>query len=90
MGHGFGNCLLKQLPITYWPSGPAMLLPLSWHHRGRPAQLLGSAINCGIGPAGPAMENQVNKATAGASKQLRGDALLGPGQITATPGCDHQ
>jgi hypothetical protein len=36
------------------------------------------------------VEHQVNKAATAASEQLSGDALLGPGQITTTPGCDHQ
>jgi hypothetical protein len=32
----------------------------------------------------------VNKAATAASKQLSGNPLLGPGQITATTGRDHQ
>jgi hypothetical protein len=36
------------------------------------------------------MEHQVNKATAGPSKQLSGNPLMGPGQITASSGRDHQ
>ena len=35
-------------------------------------------------------EQQVNKAATAAGEQLSGNPLLGPGQITTTPGCDHQ
>jgi hypothetical protein len=31
----------------------------------------------------------VNKAATAAGEQLSGNALLGPGQITAASGCDH-
>ena len=85
-----GNGLLEQLTIANWPSGPAMELPLGWHHRGRPAQLLGRPINGGISAAGTAMEEQMHQPAAGASQQLSGDALLGPGQITTAPGRDHK
>jgi hypothetical protein len=67
-----------------------MELPLGWHHRGRPAQLLGSAANSGISATGTAVEQQVNKVAARASQQLSGHALLRPGQITTAPSCDHQ
>jgi hypothetical protein len=36
------------------------------------------------------MEEQMHQPATAAGEQLSGDALLGPGQITATPGCDHQ
>ena len=51
---------------------------------------MGSSANGGIGPAGTAMEQQVNKVAAGASQQLSGDALMGPGQITTATGRDHK
>jgi hypothetical protein len=47
-------------------------------------------IDGGISAAGTAMEHQVNKATAGPSKQLSGNPLMGPGQITAASGRDPQ
>ena len=36
------------------------------------------------------MEKQMHQPAAAAGEQLSGDALLGPGQITATPGRDHK
>ena len=90
MCNSAGNGLLEQLPITDWPSGPAMELPLSWHHQGRPAQLLGRPTNGGISAAGTAMEEQMHQPATAAGEQLSGNPLLGPGQITATTGCDHK
>ena len=79
VGHGFGNGLLEQLAIADRPGGAAVLLPLGWHHRGRPAQLLGRPTNGGIGSTGPAMEQQMHRPTASARQKLSGNALLGPG-----------
>jgi hypothetical protein len=90
MGNSPGNGLLEQSPIADWPSGPTMALPLSWHDQGRPTQLLGSATNGGISAAGTAMEEQMHQPAAGASQQLSGNPLLGPGQITTAPGRDHK
>jgi hypothetical protein len=84
------NRLLEQLPIADWPSGPAMELPLSWHHRGRPAQLLGRPTNGGISAAGTAMEEQMHQPATAAGEQLSGHALLRPGQITTASGRDHK
>jgi hypothetical protein len=67
-----------------------MELPLSWHNQGWPTQLLGSATNGGIGPAGAAMEKQMHPPATAASAQLSGNPLLGPGQITAASGRDYQ
>jgi hypothetical protein len=36
------------------------------------------------------VEEQMHQPTAGASKQLSGNPLLGPGQITAATCRDHQ
>jgi len=81
------NGLLKQLAIADWPSGPAMELPLGrWGCPG----FVDSAANGGISAAGAAVEQQVNKAATAAGEQLSGNPLLGPGQITATTGCDHK
>ena len=79
-----------QLAIADRPGGPAMPLPLGWHHSGRPAQLLGRPTNSGIGPAGPAMEKQMHQSAATAGEELSGNALLGPGEISATTGRDHK
>jgi len=51
---------------------------------------MGSSANGGIGPAGPAMEYQMHQPAATAGEQLSGDPLMGPGQITAATGGDHQ
>jgi hypothetical protein len=90
VGHGFGNGLLEELAIADRPSGPAMPLPLGWHHHRGPAQLMGRPANGGIGPTGPAMENQMDQPAATAGEELSGNALMGPGQITAATGRDHQ
>ena len=90
MSHGPGNGLLEQLPIADRPSGPAMPLPLGWHHSGRPAQLMGRPTDGGIGPAGPAVKQQMHQPAATAGEELSGNALMGPGQITAATGRDHK
>ena len=90
MSHGPGDGLLQQLAIADRPGGPAMPLPLGWHHRGRPAELIGRPTNGGISAAGTAMENQMHQPATAAGEQLSGDALMGPGQITAASGRDHQ
>jgi hypothetical protein len=93
-GGGVGFCagdgLLEQLPVADRPGGAAVLLPLGRHHQGAPAQLMGSSANGGIGPAGTAMENQMHQPSASARQKLSGNALMGPGQITAATGGDHQ
>ena len=90
VGDGPGNGLLQQLAVADGPGGPAVALPSGWHHHGGPAQLMGSPANGGIGPAGPAMEQQMHQPAATAGQQLSGDALMGPGQITAATGRDHK
>ena len=51
---------------------------------------MGSPANDGIGPTGPAMEQQMHQPAAAAGQQLSSHALMGPGQIPAAPGRDHQ
>ena len=68
MVNSAGNGLLEQLAITNWLSGTAVELPLGRHHQRRPAQLLGSAANGGIGVAGTAMENQMHQPAAAAGE----------------------
>jgi hypothetical protein len=51
---------------------------------------MGSPADSGIGATGAAMENQMNGADTTAGEQIRSDPLMGPGQITATTGRDHQ
>ena len=90
MGDGPGNGLLEQLPVADRPGGPAVLLPLGRHHQGAPAQLMGSAGNRGISAAGTAVEQQMHQPAAAAGEQFSGNALMGPGQISAATGSDHQ
>ena len=90
MGHGPGDGLLEQLPVADRPSGAAVLLPLGRHHQGAPTQLMDSAGNGGIGAAGTAVEQQMHQPAAAAGEQFSGNALMGPGQITAATGGDHQ
>ena len=51
---------------------------------------MGGPGNGGIGSAGTAVEDQMDKPAAAASQQLSGNPLMGPGQITAAAGRDHQ
>ena len=90
MGDGPGDGLLEQLAVTDRPGGTAVLLPLGRHHQGAPTQLTGSAGNGGISAAGTAVEQQMHQPAAAAGEQFSGNALMGPGQITAATGRDHQ
>jgi hypothetical protein len=89
VGNSSGNRLLEQLAVADRPGGAAVLLPLGRHHQGAPAQLMGSAGNGGISAAGPAMQKQMHQPAAAAGEQLSGDALMGPGEITAATSGDH-
>ena len=51
---------------------------------------MGRTADGGIGATGAAMENQMNGPATTAGEQLRGDPLMGPGQITAAAGCDYK
>ena len=90
MGYGPGDGLLEQLAIADRPGGVAMAPPLGRHHKRAPAQLMGGMGNGGIGAAGTAVEQQMDKPAAAAGQQLSGDSLMGPGKITAAAGCDHK
>jgi hypothetical protein len=90
VGFCAGNRLLEQLAVADRPGGTAVLLPLGRHHKRGPAQLMGSPGNGGIGAAGIAVEQQMHQPAAAAGEQLSGNALMGPGQITAATGGDHQ
>jgi hypothetical protein len=90
MGHGPGDGLVEQLAVADRPGGAAVATPLGWHHKRRPAQLMGGAGNGGISAAGTAVEQQMHQPAAAAGEQFSGNALMGPGQITAATGRDHQ
>ena len=51
---------------------------------------MGGTGNGGIGAGGTAVENQMHQSAAAASQQLSGNPLMGPGQIPAATGRDHQ
>ena len=51
---------------------------------------MGSAANGGIGTTSPAMENQMHQLAATTGQKLSGNPLIGPGQITAATGGNHQ
>jgi hypothetical protein len=51
---------------------------------------MGSPGNGGIGAAGIAVEQQMHQPAAAAGEQFSGNALMGPGQITAATGSDHK
>ena len=89
-GLGPGDRQLEELAIADRPGGPAVALPLGRQHQRRPAQLPGGPGDGGIGAARTAMEQQMNSTAATAGQQLSGDALMGPGQIAAATGGDHQ
>jgi len=90
MGNSAGNRLLEQFPVADRPGGAAMATPLSWHHKRRPTQLMGSAGNGDISATSTAVEQQMHQPAAAAGEQLSGNALMGPGQITAATGSDHK
>ena len=48
-----------------------------------------SVVTYGIGSAGSAVKQQMDQPAAAAGQQLSGNALMGPGQITASAGRDH-
>ena len=90
MGLGLEEGLLKQLPIADGPGAAAKTTPLSGEGLDAPAELMGSPTDGLISPTGTAMQEQMNGTAATALEQGGGDALNGPGQITTTPGDDHQ
>jgi hypothetical protein len=90
VGLGAGNSELEQLAIADRPGGAAVPLPLGGPDKRGPAQLTTGAGNGGIGPAGPAVEQQVHQPPATSGEELSSNALMGPGQIPAATGCDHQ
>lgn len=68
MSLGAGDRQLEQLAIADRPGSPPMALPLGRQDEGRPAQLTGGTGDGGIGPAGSAMEQQVNQTAAAAGQ----------------------
>jgi hypothetical protein len=50
---------------------------------------MGGTGDGGIGAAGSAMEQPLDRPAAAAGEELSRHLLVGPGQITAAAGCDH-
>ena len=53
-------------------------------------KLMGGPGYGGISAAGTAEEQQMDQPSATAGQQFSGNPLIGPGQITAAAGCDHE
>jgi hypothetical protein len=85
---GYG--LLKKLAVADRPGGAAMALPLGRHHQRGPTELMGCPADGGISTASAAMQQQMNQPATAAGQKLSGDPLMGPGQIAAATGGDHQ
>jgi hypothetical protein len=89
VGLGLDEGLLKQLPIADGTGAAAKATPFSREGLNAPAELMGSAADGLIGTTGTAMEQQMHQPAAAAGEQLSGDALMGPGEITAATSGDH-
>ena len=88
VGLGLHQGLLQQKTIADRTGSAAMAAPISGEGLDPPAELLGGTADGAICATGPAMQQQVNRPASRALEQGRGDALLGPGQITTTSGND--
>ncbi|MCP9860245.1 MULTISPECIES: hypothetical protein [unclassified Cyanobium] len=64
--------------------------PCGRQSKSRPAQLMGGAGDGGIGAAGSAMEQPMDRPPGAAGEELSRHPLVGPGQMTAAAGCDHK
>ena len=84
MGLGFRQGLLEEAPIADRPGAAAIATPLGRKGLDPPTQLMGSTADGLIGATGTAMEQQMDGPAATALKEGGGDALLRPGEITAT------
>ena len=89
MGLGLDERLLKQLPIADRTGAAAKAAPLSSEGLDAPAELMSSPTDGLIGTTGTAMQQEMNGTATAALEQSGGDALNGPGQITAAPSDDH-
>ena len=88
MGLGFRQGLLEEAAIADRPGAAAIATPLGRKGLDPPTQLMGSTADGLIGATGTAMEQQMDGPAATALEEGGGDALLGPGEITATGGND--
>ena len=90
MGLGLDQGLLQQKAITDRTGSAAMAAPISGEGLNPPAELLGRTADGAISTTGTAMEQQMHQPAASARQKLSGNALMGPGQITAAAGRDHK
>jgi hypothetical protein len=88
VGLSFRQGLLEEAAISDRPGAAAIATPLGGKGLDPPTQLMGSTADGLIGATGTAMEQQMNGPAAAALQEGGGDALLGPGEITATGGND--
>ena len=88
MGLGLDQGLLQQKAIANGPGSAAMTAPISGEGLDPPAELMGGTADGLISTTGTAMQQQMDRPAARALEESRGDALLGPDEITATSGND--
>ena len=88
MGLSFRQGLLEEAPIADRPGAAAIATPLGGKGLNSPAELMGSTADGLIRATGTAVEQQMDGPAATALQEGGGDALLGPGEITATGGDD--
>ena len=88
MSLGLDQGLLQQEAIADRTGSAAMAAPISGEGLDLPAELLGGTADGAISATGPAMEQQMDRPATAALEQDRGNALLGPDEITATSGDD--
>ena len=89
MGLGFCQGLLEEAAIADRPGAAAIATPLGGKGLNRPAEVMGRPADGLISATGTAMEQQMDGPPAATALQEGGgDALLGPGEITATGGDD--
>jgi len=84
VGLGFHQGLLQQKAIADGAGTAALAAPISGEGLDPPAELMGSTADGAISATGAAMKQQMDRPATAALEQGGGDALLGPGEITAT------
>jgi len=84
VGLGLDQGQLQQAPIADGTGTAAITTPLGRAGLDPPTELMGGRADGLISATGTAMEQQMNGPATTALEQGGGDALLGPGEITAT------
>ena len=88
MGLGFRQGLLEEAAITDRPGTAAIAAPISGERLNPPAELMGRPTDGAISATGTSMQQQMDGPAATALQESGSNALLGPGEITATGGND--